>query len=250
MAGRFERSLLRARASCYEFEVVTILLGWLLGVTQGLRHAFEPDHIAAVSTLVAEQRGPRASMVYAASWGAGHALVLLVVGGSLVLLRAEMPERLIDLFELAVSAMLITLGVRALVRARRAGLGGPAFVHRHGDEAHTHTGVPSHVHVRGLALARFPLLVGVVHGLAGSGALAALVLPKLPSAVAGLVFMALYGLGATVGMALLAGLAGVPLARLMKSSRGIPILLGVSGTFSLVLGIAWGWPIAMRFAFA
>ena len=225
-----------------------MLLGWLLGVTQGIRHAFEPDHIAAVSTLVAEQRGPRASMMYAASWGAGHALVLLVVGGALLLLRTEMPERLGDAFELAVSAMLITLGVRALVRAARAGRAGPTVAHHHGDVAHTHAAAPSHVHVKGIALARFPLLIGVVHGLAGSGALAALVLPKLPSAITGLVFIALYGLGAMVGMALLAGLAGVPLTRLMKSARGVPILLGVTGSFSLVLGIAWGWPIAIRFA--
>lgn len=226
--------------------MVTILLGWLFGLAQGVRHALEPDHIAALSTLVAEQRTTRASMTYAVSWGAGHALVLLIVGGALVVLRAEMPERLADVFELGVAFMLVALGTRALRRAAQLGKGGPPFAHRHGPVAHTHGGSVEHVHVHGRSFARFPLLIGVVHGMAGSGALAALVLPKLPSATQGLLYLALYGFGATLGMAMLAGLAGVPLARIVRSRRGMPILLGLSGAFSLIFGVVWGLPIVLR----
>jgi hypothetical protein len=78
--------------------------------------------------------------------------------------------------------------------------------------------------------------------------LTALVLAKIASPVTALVFMALYGLGATMGMAGLAGLAGVPLARLARSPRGIPLLVGGAGVFSLGLGVVWGLPVALRLA--
>jgi hypothetical protein len=92
----------------------TMALGWLWGLGQGVRHAFEPDHIAAVSTMVAEQKSPRATMTFAAAWGAGHALVLFVFGGALLLLRAELAEPVADAFELLVAAMLVFLGVRGI----------------------------------------------------------------------------------------------------------------------------------------
>jgi high-affinity nickel-transport protein len=224
----------------------SLLIGLLFGLAQGLRHAFEPDHIAAVSTMVAEQRSARASIFFAAMWGAGHALMLLVVGGALFVLRREMPQRLAHGFELLVAVMLIALGVRALrqaVRAGRAGASGASLVHRHGTRTHVHGVAESHVHVRRWTLARRPLLIGIVHGLAGSGALTAIVASSQPSAASGLLFMALYGAGATLGMALLAGFAGVPLARAMRTRYGAPILLGVTGVFSLALGLVWGWPI-------
>ena len=91
---------------------------------------------------------------------------------------------------------------------------------------------------------RTPLVVGCVHGLAGSGALAALVMPGMPSALAGILFMALYGGGAALGMALLAGVAGLPMASLVRTRRGVPLLLGATGALSLVFGLAWGWTAA------
>jgi len=230
------------------------LLGWIFGLAQGVRHAFEPDHLAAVSTMVAEQRSARASMFFAAMWGAGHAAVLLAVAGALFVVRAEMPPSLASAFELVVAGMLIALGVRALRQAVRAGREGPSVLHRHGAQAHAHGARAAHVHVGGWTLARRPLLIGVVHGLAGSGALTALVASSFhgpdaagtgtyASAASGLFFMLLYGVGATIGMALLAGTVGVPLARAMKTRWGGAILLGASGALSVILGLVWVWPI-------
>ena len=217
--------------------------GAILGIASGLRHAMEPDHLAAVSTFVAEQRTPRATVAFAAAWGLGHAIMLLFVGGVLVLLGREMPPALADVFELAVSFMLVGLGVRGLVHARRAfrsngaasGAAAGALV-----EHHRHDGLPAHTHVGR------PLLVGLMHGLAGSGALTALVLGQIGSPVAGLGFMALYGFGAMLGMALLAGVAGVPLARIVRAPLGMPILLAITGLISMVVGASWGAPLAMR----
>jgi hypothetical protein len=221
----------------------TLWLGCALGLTQGVRHAFEPDHLAAVSTMVAEQRSARASAAYAAFWGAGHALVLLVVAGSLFALRRQMPDELARAFELVVAVVLVALGLRALRAAVRAGRNGPASLHRHRGRAHVHAGVSDHVHVWSWTVARRPLLVGLVHGLAGSGALTALVAAAQPSAPVALAFMALYGTGAMLGMALLASVAGVPLAHAMHTRWGAPVLLGASGAMSFVFGLVWGWPI-------
>ncbi|MFO0663075.1 MAG: hypothetical protein U0174_03940 [Polyangiaceae bacterium] len=230
--------------------MVSVLLGWLLGIAQGLRHAFEPDHLAAVSTMVAEQKSARASVSYATAWGAGHALVLTVVGGLLFFLRTEMPVRLGNVFELLVGLMLVVLGARALRQAiregKKAGLHVPLHTHAGGAIVHEHAGAAEHVHLSRFTFARRPLFVGVVHGLAGSGALTALVLPKLSSMMHGVVFMALYGFGAMLGMAVLAGLLGAPLARLARTKRGLPTLLAVSGGLSLVLGVVWGSSAFLR----
>ena len=227
--------------------MLTTLLGLLWGLAQGMRHALEPDHLAAVSTLVAERRTARSAASYAVAWGLGHALVLLAFGGALLVVQAHLPERVAAAFELVVAVMLVVLGVRALRRAIVHGGGEPVeHVHRHG--AHTHAGPADHVHVRGFTLARRPLVVGCIHGLAGSGALAALVMPQMKSVALGLLYMTVYGGGAALGMAMLAGVAGVPLARIVRTRRGVPVLLGTTGALSLLLGIAWGIAAATALA--
>lgn len=205
------------------------LLAVAFGLLQGIRHAMEPDHLAAVSTLVAEQRSARASVGYAALWGLGHALMLLAVGGAFFLLRTRMPPAMEDAFELGVAIMLVGLGLRGMYLAGRPPP--PAHTHGHG---------PS------IGGRLRPLFIGIVHGLAGSGALGALVLAKATSAMAGLAFLAVYGAGAALGMALLAGVAGVPLARLVRSPRGMPALLAVTGLLCVGLGLGWGYPLVAR----
>lgn len=216
------------------------------GSLLGMRHALEPDHLAAVSTLVSRERSGYRAALLGACWGLGHTLSLVLVGAALVVLRAEMPARATDLFEFAVALMLVGLGLRAIYLAARQGPLGPAHVHHHGRVVHEHAGAPAHVHLGSWTLARRPLLVGAVHGLAGSGALTALVLATLPSTSARLAYMLLFGLGSTVGMAALSGLLGWPLARFGKHqtvARGVSLLVGCLST---VLGMAWGYPLVER----
>ena len=123
---------------------------------------------------------------------------------------------------------------------------GPAHLHTHAFAVHRHSGLPAHVHIGTWTLARRPLLIGAVHGLAGSGALTALVLTTLPSTGARLTYMALFGLGSTVGMAALSGLLGWPLARLGAHhavARGVSLAVGA---MSVVLGLFWGYPLLGR----
>jgi high-affinity nickel-transport protein len=173
--------------------------------------------------------------------------MLVVAGGALALLRAEMTVGISDALELAVAVVLIGLGVRGLMQAARSGrVGDEAFAHAHGDAAHTHTGARDHVHVNKWTLSRLPFVVGLVHGLAGSGALAALVAAHVPSPAFAVGFIAIYAFGAAVGMATLAGVLGWPLARLARAPRVVPVLVGVSAAASLVVGIAWATPIVLR----
>jgi hypothetical protein len=217
-----------------------------LGSLLGMRHALEPDHLAAVSTLVTDQRNSRRAAWLGVCWGLGHTLTLMLVGAALILLRAEMPAYVSDLFELGVAVMLIGLGARAIVVAARLGPHGPVHAHAHGGHVHTHHGAAAHVHIGAWTLARRPLLVGAVHGLAGSGALTALVLATLPTTTARLAYIVLFGIGSTAGMAALSGLLGWPLARAGSNrsvARGVSFAVGL---LSIALGIAWGYPLVRR----
>jgi hypothetical protein len=164
----------------------------------------------------------------------------------LVGLRAEMPLAAGDAFEFVVALMLGGLGVRAIAQAARLGADGPTRLHRHGRVVHTHAGVPAHVHIGMWTLARRPLVVGAIHGLAGSGALTALVLTTLPSTAAQLTYVFLFGLGSTLSMAALSGVLGWPLARLGTHDavgRGVSLLVGCLST---ALGLVWGYPTVGR----
>lgn len=220
---------------------VTSLFPSLVGLALGMRHALEPDHLAAVSTLASEERSTTAGLRLGLFWGLGHTLSLLVVGGSLSLVGARMPVRLEHLFELAVAAMVVGLGARAMVRAVREGRAGAEHTHSHGGLLHTHAAPEAHLHLSRWTLATRPLLIGLMHGLAGSGALTALVLVELPTLAARLTYIALFGAGSIVGMALLTGLAGLPLARLARSPRLAAGLLFVTGLVSTGVGAWWGY---------
>ncbi|HVZ22300.1 MAG TPA: hypothetical protein VG871_14610, partial [Vicinamibacterales bacterium] len=161
--------------------------------------------------------------------------------------HTHLPAHAATTFELAVSVMLVVLGVRAIVAARRDGASGPAHLHAHASTVHRHGGAVDHVHVGPWALARRPLAVGIVHGLAGSGALAALVMANLPTLSAQLAYVVVFGLGSTIGMAALSACASWPLLRAVQRPAALAALASVSGGLSIVYGavsgsrIVWHW---------
>jgi len=199
----------------------------------GLRHAFEPDHLTAVSTLVSESHSPRQGVLLGALWGLGHTISLVVVGVLLTLIGATLPARVGVAFELGVAAMLLLLGVRAIVVAMRA----PEAEHSH-SRFHVHSAIHDRRRWR-------PLAVGLVHGLAGSGALTALVFTQLPGTAARIVYMTLFGIGSIFGMATASGLAGVAL-QLVARSGSVRRTIGLAtGVVSIVVGLLWGIPLLM-----
>jgi hypothetical protein len=226
--------------------ILDLLASSSFGSLLGMRHALEPDHLAAVTTLVSRERSTMRGAWLGLCWGLGHTASLVVVGVILVILRTEMPASLASAFEFGVALMLVGLGVRSIVLAARQGPDGPLSLHRHGGIVHSHKTGATHVHIGAWTLARRPLLVGAVHGLAGSGALTALVLTTIPTNAARVAYLVLFGLGSTLGMAALSGLLGWPLARLgthQVFTRGVSLVVGCATT---ALGIAWGYPVVAQ----
>jgi hypothetical protein len=210
--------------------------GVLLGLVVGVRHAFEPDHLTAVSSLVADDAGARRGAWIGALWGIGHTLSLLSVAVGVLAVGIALPPAWTTAFEVAVAVMLIALGVRAIARSRR---GGPIVTHRHGGTVHAHPTRDAHAHLAGRTVAWRPVAVGVVHGLAGSGALTALAFAQLASAPSRVLYIALFGLGSIAGMAATSAVAGASLRALPDGGRGRRAVGFVAGAVSIVVGAVW-----------
>jgi nitrile hydratase accessory protein len=201
-----------------------------LGSLLGMQHAFEPDHLAAVATLMTGERSSAKAAWLGACWGLGHTLTLLAAGVALVMFRAQMPPQATMAFELGVVLLLIAFGLRAIYQAACGVV--PRRTH-----SHAKPGTSRFVDVDRWTLAR-PLLVGAVHGLAGSGTLIALVVATLPSTATRLGYLALFGIGTTLGMVALSGLLGWQIAR-MGSDRAIVRTFSLAaGCVSTLLGLA------------
>jgi ABC-type nickel/cobalt efflux system permease component RcnA len=177
-----------------------------VGTLLGLRHAFEPDHLAAVSTLATR---PNARFWSAARlglvWGLGHTVTVGVVTALVIALGVRVPERFWPAAELLVAGLLVLLGTMVIWRyvrgrwhlhahAHAAAGGGPHF------HLHSHAHATDHAHVHGTVDARRSLGFGVAHGLAGSGAIAALLVAAAPDTGTRVAYFLAFGAGTIVGM--------------------------------------------------
>ncbi len=228
------------------------LLGMLgLGLILGLKHATEVDHIVAVSTIVSEQRKLLRAAFVGGLWGAGHTASLIVVGVIVLGLRISIPNSVAAWLEFGVALMIISLGVLAIARTLRTRTSIHIHQHDHNAAFHTHihfheqgheVGAPArHSHeVKRIGIK--PVIVGAMHGLAGSAALTLLVLTQINSVVLGLVYLAVFGLGSIVGMLLMSGLMGLPFAlssrRLGRVHYGFQV---VAGAVSIAFGIWYAY---------
>jgi len=204
-----------------------------LGTVLGMRHALEPDHLAAVSTLMTGERSSAKAAWLGAWWGLGHTLTLLTAGALLVVLQAQMPAVVTQVLEVGVVLLLVGFGVRAIYLGARRVPKGPTHTHK----------TPrawSASQLDRWTLAR-PLFVGAVHGLAGSGPLTALVVTTLPSTVTRLTYLMLFGVGSTVGMVVLSGLLGWPIARMGAHHVSVRTFSLAAGSVSTALGLFWGY---------
>jgi len=183
----------------------------LLGLALGMRHALDADHVVAMSTIVARERSVARAALLGGWWGAGHSITLLGVGLLVILFRMPVGPAFGAWFERAVGVMLVLLGLSSLW-----------FRHRH-DRSHG-------------GRAR-PFGVGMVHGLAGSGALAVAVLATMPSRAAGLVYLLLFGLGAVGGMAGVTAALALPARLGAFGSRGASWLTAAAGVGSVAFGL-------------
>src|SRR5690242_20078870 len=190
-----------------------------LGFLLGMQHALEADHIAAVSSIAARRSRISDIVKHGLTWGLGHTLTLFVFAGVAILLGRAIPESVAKPIEGAVGIMLVGLGSHVLWRLWRDRV----HFHRHGHgdgtvhfHAHSHAGETAahertaHAHDHGFRWRT--LLVGLMHGMAGSAALLVLTVTQASSPVAGLGYIALFGIGSMIGMGALSTVIAVPLA--------------------------------------
>lgn len=242
----------------------------VLGFFLGMRHATDPDHVIAVTTIVARQESRAGAATIGAAWGLGHTLTILVVGGGMILFGWVIPPRIGLSMEFSVGVMLILLGIMNLSGVLR-GIGVSRSIrgedhqhthpHSHGDYVHTHAHAhdpEAHPHkpertplswldshlgkVNAYQLAR-PLVVGIVHGLAGSAAVALLVLATVRNPVWGFWYLLVFGLGTIVGMMLMTAVIVVPFTR---TGHRFALLGGRLRIASGVISLAFGLFVAYR----
>lgn len=212
------------------------------GFFLGLKHATEADHLAAVSTIVSERSGHLASALLGAFWGLGHTISLFVAGVFVLVLNFQISHETERILEFCVGIMLTVLGVNAILRLR----GGRLHMHKHSHAGHDH----EHLHVHAADESDLPdthhgfsfqpraLVIGMIHGLAGSAALMLLVIPTIDSRLVGLLYIAIFGVGSIAGMAIMTFLVGLPFRLSMLRHGRFNLLLHViAGAVSIVLGL-------------
>jgi len=238
-----------------------------LGFFLGMRHATDPDHVIAVSTIVTHARGTKHAALIGAVWGVGHTLTILIVGAGIILFGWVIPARLGLSLELSVGIMLIILGImnlRGIMDRVPVGRGTHSHPHPHGDYVHTHSHghdpethrhradqtpvawLDRHFARLGAYQLLRPLVVGVVHGLAGSAAVALLVLATIPSSGWAIAYLLVFGLGTVAGMMLITALIALPAAYAERRRQAWQRRLRLaSGLISLGFGLLLAWQIGI-----
>jgi high-affinity nickel-transport protein len=258
--------------------VINALIILSLGLLLGMRHATDADHIIAVSTIVSRERSLGGAARIGALWGLGHTATIIAVGAPLILFRWTISPTIGMAMEFAVALMLIILGIASLIDVRRAGRPEKVhshfhqhgdFIHRHPHGHHTESAVNdahdelAHGHreddtalarvdrlaarVRAYGVIR-PVVVGVIHGLAGSAAIALLVLTTIRTPILAIGYLVIFGLGTILGMMILTTAIAVPVVATGNTSfagnRSFRVAFAlVSISFGIFLAIQNGMPL-------
>lgn len=245
---------------------VTFLGFALIGLALGLRHATDADHVVAVTTMVTRERRLGAALRIGVAWGLGHTATILATGAAIIVFRLAIPPSLDSYAEAGVGAMLIGLGAWAIFSHPDSTHGEASEVKVH-SHAHSHDGgmVHSHPHVHipdsahshrehRIAGARVmapgsdlrAFAVGMVHGLAGSAALALAVLAAIARPLWGVLYLAIFGAGAMAGMAAITVVIAAPgMLAAGRFARANDYLRVGSGAASIALGLAMLAPLAL-----
>jgi sulfite exporter TauE/SafE len=198
-----------------EISFLTVLA---LGFVLGIKHAIEPDHVIAVSTIASQSKKLMRSSLAGVFWGIGHTITLFLVGIFLIVLKGEIPEKWAMSLEFLVGIMLVYLGITTIISFKKLQ-----------DSSHTHT----HKNVSyGKSM-----FIGFVHGLAGSGAMVILTMSTVNTAIEGAIYILIFGVGTILGMLFFTTIIGIPF---VFSSKKLSLNKGMAqatGVISTVFGV-------------
>jgi hypothetical protein len=254
--------------------MMTLITFLFLGFFLGMRHATDADHVIAVATIVSRERTIRNAALIGAIWGIGHTLTLLLIGGTIVLFGLVVPTRLGLSLEFSVALMLILLGIlnfksfsRTLSRAvkeERQDMRGVyhshscggfihGALHGHELEADDHGAgerLSSGINFKSGYLNSFqalrPFIVGIVHGLAGSAAVALLVLPLIQNPFWAIAYLLIFGVGTISGMMLITAAIALPFSYTARRSAAFQSRLGFAASF---LSVGFGLFLVYQIGF-
>ena len=216
--------------------LVLNLLGF--GFLLGVKHAFEIDHVAAVSAITSNQKSIRKSSLLGMFWGFGHTIALFIVGLIVLLLKIKIPEKIALLLEFVVGIMLVILGFNVLITINKNKI--HFHKHKHGNEEHihfhSHKLTKNHLHMHIPFKQSF--FIGLIHGLAGSAAITLLILTTINSVLVGLLYILIFGIGSIIGMILVSSIISLPFTLIPNNLQRTQNFLRISaGLISTIIGL-------------
>ncbi|WP_426453057.1 sulfite exporter TauE/SafE family protein [Paenibacillus sp. S-38] len=213
---------------------VSLLSILALGFILGIKHAVEPDHVIAVSTIASQSKKLSRSSLAGVYWGIGHTATLFIVGVILILMKNEIPEKWAMSLEFLVGIMLVYLGITTMLSFRKI----KVHTHEQGGAPHLHL-PPSDDRASSRSRVSYgkSMLIGLVHGLAGSGAMVLLTMSTVRSAWEGAVYILIFGAGTVAGMLFFTTVIGIPFVLTAGKSRLNTPLTSLTGIVSTGFGI-------------
>jgi len=226
-----------------------------LGFLLGLKHALDADHLIAVSTMLSERKGFWYSSWVGIWWGIGHTAALLVVAVIMIALDFQIPSTIALVLEFVVALLLIFLGIRILWKIYHGAIF-HIHVHKHENHVHVHPHIHEYnadhqyfqqgIHHHASSLKKKPLIIGMIHGIAGSAALMLMVLTTISSQLVAIVYVAVFGLGSIGGMLIMSTLIGVPLSFTSRNQQLNKVIQTTAGIVSVGFGSYLTWQIGFE----
>jgi len=208
---------------------VSLLSILLLGFLLGIKHAIEPDHVIAVSTIASESKNIKRSMFAGVFWGIGHTATLLIVGMFLIIAKNTITDKVAMSLEFAVGIMLVSLGLHSILSILK---------HNHHDPQSASTPVKKRPHIKSF-------IIGLVHGLAGSAAMVLLTMSTVTTVWQGALYILIFGFGTVVGMLSFSTVIGLPFV-LTNGKQLNRYLHNLAGIISILFGFYYMYNLGVN----
>ena len=226
-----------------EIKLLSILV---VGFILGIKHAMEPDHVIAVSTMVSKTKKLLSSSIIGIFWGVGHTITLFIVGMVFIFMKKEIPIEVALFLEFAVGVMLVYLGIKSYVSAEKNHI--HSHKHTHNDILHDHFHEKNvnHEHANNKLPYFKSTFIGLVHGLSGSAAMILLTMTSVKDPWQAGMYITLFGLGTVMGMLICTVLIGIPFT-LSNDNKKMSITLSrFAGIISSIYGVYYMYDLGIN----
>ena len=215
---------------------VTLFSVLALGFILGIRHAMEPDHMIAVSTIASQSKKLWQASLAGVFWGIGHTATLFIIGLIFIMMKNDIPEKWSLTLEFLVGIMLVYLGIAAMFSIRKK---------QNHSHHHQHENLPLLTKVKKGTYNK-SLFIGFVHGIAGSGAMVLLTMSTVDSVWQGALYMIVFGLGTVIGMLIFTTIIGIPFIISMKRMVASKALILTTGAISTIFGFYYMYNLGVN----